>query len=618
LPAARPTSHLPNFVWWLALGLLVFAGFFSQRVYVRLHHHAPPPPPGREREAFLALSFGKIGDFGEDFMPAAAFAEGLKALHDAGYSTVSLAQVDGFFRQGKPLPDRPLLLLFEEAQRDSTEIADAALASLGFRAVAFTDVRQLQATNTDLISIHRLEQLVSTGRWEFGIAGCRGADEGAEAFSTEELRHDRAALENWMGQPALAVDCRRALVDPDAASAWKTALSQASVPLGFVLLNPRADYRDDLPFALRSIHVAKDWQAQDFVARVEAHAPRRETFRDDFAASTPSPAWLVDRADLTQKNGTLQIAARSGDNGALISLGGTERWGDADVEVEVAEVVRGQFWLTLRSQLGAYLRLGLVDGQAVAQESDGKETHQLGRRAAPARHVKLGLRVIGSRAIATVDGVPLLDRPAEIPAGLERGPLALAVWEPDGDGAVRLARIEAKPLRRHYGIVGARPSAEAWEELRHRVDELAALSPRYFAWRGDRGVETGERDEAMVIFAGLHRLKLLPAVQLELDPSAARDTKALESQLVRWASSPGFGGLNLIIDGRIAADPRWSAFFAGLREKLARSHEELALTVVGGSPQDDDALLHAPADDVSALQIAVGRTLSIDSGGAAS
>ena len=142
-------------MWWLALGFLVFAGFFSQRVYVRLHQHAPPPP-GREREAFLALSFGKIGDFGEDFMPSAAFTEGLKALRDAGYATVSLAQVDAFLRQGKPLPDRPLLLLLEEAQRDSTESADAALASLGFRAVAFTDVRQLQAANVDLISIHRL------------------------------------------------------------------------------------------------------------------------------------------------------------------------------------------------------------------------------------------------------------------------------------------------------------------------------------------------------------------------------------------------------------------------------------------------------------------------------
>src|SRR5207237_9913670 len=79
LPAARPTSHLPNFVWWLAVGFLVFAGFFSQRVYVQLHHHAPPPP-GREREAFLALSFGKICDFGEEFMPSGAFADVLNAL----------------------------------------------------------------------------------------------------------------------------------------------------------------------------------------------------------------------------------------------------------------------------------------------------------------------------------------------------------------------------------------------------------------------------------------------------------------------------------------------------------------------------------------------------------
>jgi len=352
------------------------------------------------------------------------------------------------------------------------------------------------------------------------------------------------------------------------------------------------------------------------VARVAASAPRRTDFRDEFAAPEPSRAWLVDRGELTQKDGRLRIAARAGENGALVSLAGTERWRDADVAVEVDEVVHGQFWLTLRSQVGSALRLGLVDGEAILQESDGKETHQLGRRDAGTRHVRLGLRMIGSRAIATVDGMPLTDRPAEVPPGVERGTLALAVWEPEGGAAVRLQRIEARPLRRRYGIVGARPSGEAWEEIRHRVDDIAALSPRYFAWRDGHGIETTDRDEAMVIFAGLHRLKLLPAVQMDVDIGAVRQSAAIEKQLLAWASRPGPGeGLNLLVDARIAADAQWAAFFARLRDELARKHADLALTVIGGSPDGDDgSVLHAPADDLSALQIAEGRMLAIGSG----
>jgi hypothetical protein len=616
LPTARPTSHLPNFMLWLGLLLLGIAGFFSQQLYVRHHAHAPPPP-GREREAFVALSFGKIGDNVDDAMTSAAFLETLQVLRSAGFLTVSLAQVDALLRSGAALPDHPLLLLFEEAQRDTMDAADAALAKVGFRAAAFADVRQLEAGNVDLVSRHRLGQLVDGDRWEFAIAGCppKPADEASESFvSSDELRHGREQLARWTGKSPLAAECRRPLSGA-ATNAWNTALKEASLPLGFVLGNPRADYRDDPPFALRSVRVAKEWRANDVLERVAAHAPRREPFRDEFSGVQPSRAWVVDRGEVTQQHGSLRLAARAGDNGALASLGGTERWRDAEVTVEVDQLVRGQFWLTLRSQPGTALRLGLADGFVVLQESDDKETHQLARRQAGSRHVKLGLRVIGTRAIATVDGVAMLDRPAAVPIGIDRGPLALAVWEPQGGAEVRLARIEARPLARQYGIVGARPSADAWEELRHRVDELAALSPRWFAWRGDRAVETTERDDAMVIFAGLHRLALLPAVQLDLDHTAAAQRAGLAKQLFRWATEPGsIEGLNLIVDRRIAVDPDWTAFFADLRAKLAPHQARLALTIIDGSPQDDPVeLFHLPPDDVSALQIAEGRILDIGS-----
>jgi hypothetical protein len=620
LPTARRTPHLPNFLWWLGLIGLAAAALVSGKLYVYSYRDRLVLP-GREREAFVALSFGKIAESGEDVIRAASFAAGLKALRDAGYSSVSLREVDRLLREGKALPDKPLILLFEEAQRASTEIADATLRELGFRGVAFADVPQLEAGNVDLVSRHRLAQLVASGRWEIGIAGCGGAEEkgSAEAsVSAPELHRARPLLQSWTGEPPLAIDCHSPLSAGNAASdTWRGALEGASLRLGFVLGNPRAVYRDDPPFELRRVRVGKDWGPRELVAHVAASEPRRSSFVDDFSSVEPSPAWLVDRGELDQHDRTLQIAARPGDTGSLVLLGGTERWRDAYVGVEVAEVLRGQFWISLRARSGASLRFGLVDGDAVLQASDGAETHQLARRRVGRREVKLGLRVIGDRAVATLDDEPFIDRPAELPAGLEYGPLALAVWDPNGGAKARLRRVAAMPLQPECGIVSSAPVAEAWEELRGEIDELTALSPRYFAWRRNQAVAAEERDQTMAIFASYHRVKLLPAARIE--NGSALDFTALEEQLLRWAGSPGFDGLNVVVEPKLASDPRWMRMLRGVRRRLLERRKELAVTLVGGTPGGVDIggvgpVFYAREDDVSALQTAIGSLVLVGPG----
>jgi hypothetical protein len=619
LPAARPTQHLPNFLWWLGLIGLAAAALVSEKLYVYSHRDRLVPP-GREREAFVALSFGKIAESGEDVIRAASFAAGLKALRDAGYTSVSLREVDRLLREGKALPERPLVLLFEEAQRASTEIADATLRELGFQGVAFADVPQLEVGNVDLVSRHRLAQLVASGRWEIGIAGCGGAEEkGADAsVSPPELARARTLLQSWTGASPLAIDCHSPLSAGKAASdTWRRALEGASLRLGFVLGNPRAVYRDDPPFELRRVRVGKDWGPRELVAHVAASEPRRAPFVDDFSSVEPSPAWFVDRGELDQHDRTLQIAARPGESGSLLLLGGTERWRDAYVGVEVVEVLRGQFWISLRARSGASLRFGLVDGDAVLQASDGAETHQLARRRVGRREVKLGLRVIGDRAVATLDDEPFIDRPAELPAGLEYGPLALAVWDPDGGAKARLRRVAARPLRPQCGIVSPAPVAEAWEELRGEIDELTALSPRYFAWRGNQAVAAEERDQTMAIFASYHRVKLVPAARIETD--SATDFTALEDQLLRWAGSPGFDGLNVVVEPKLASDPRWMRMLRDVHRRLLERRRELALTLVGGTPGGVDIggvgpVFYAREDDVSAVQTAIGSLVLVGPG----
>ncbi|HSD10332.1 MAG TPA: hypothetical protein VLF14_05075 [Candidatus Binatia bacterium] len=612
LPASRPTHHLPNFLWWLGLVGLAAATLLSGK----LDMHGRPDPLAlhpREREAFVVLSFGKIAESGQDVIHKASFAEGLEALREAGYSSVSLADVDRFLRDRKPLPERPLLLVFEEVQRASTEIADATLRAVGFRGVAFADVPELEAGSVDLVSRHRLAQLVAGGRWEIGIAGCGGAPERESAetsVSVQELRRARALVESWTGRSPLAIDCHIPLSAGDAArDIWRRALESASFRLAFVLGNPRAVYRDDPPFELRRVRVGKDWGPRELLAHVAASEPRRGPFVDDFSAAEPSPAWFIDRGDVAEGNRTFELAAKQGESGSLVLLRGTERWRDAYVGVEVAEVIRGQFWIALRARPGPSLRFGLVDGDAVLQTSDGTETHQIARRTVGRREVKLGLRVIGDRAIATLDGEPFLDRPAELPAGLEYGPLALAVWDPDGGAKAWLRRVVARPLQPECGIVSASPAAEAWEELRGEINDLTALSPRYFAWRGDRAVAAEAQDPAMAIFASYHRVKLLPAVRIEL--GSATDLAALEDQLVRWVGSADFDGLNLVVEPKLVTDRNWLRMLGDLDRLLRKRRKELALTLVGGDPEGVDVgdvarVFYAREDDVSALQTAVG------------
>jgi len=231
--------------------------------------------------------------------------------------------------------------------------------------------------------------------------------------------------------------------------------------------------------------------------------------------------------------------------------------------------------------------------------------------------VKLGLRLIGDRAVATLDDEPFMDRPAELPPGLDYGPLALAVWDPDGGAKARLRRVAARPLRPECGIVAPAPVAEAWENLRGEIDELTALSPRYFAWRGNQAVTAEQQDPAMGIFASYHRVKLLPAARIEIGSST--DFAALEDQLFRWAALPGFDGLNLVVAPKLATDPKLMRMLGEVHGRLRKDQKELALTLVGGPPGTVDVggvrwVFYAREDDVSAVQTAIGSLALVGPG----
>ena len=580
LPPAQRVSHGRNALWWVLLLALAGGVYYTEVVLIEKDEKVILPT-GNEREAFLAITFGKIAERGPDAIPAESFREQLRALRGAGYTAIGLDSLDAFYNGGRPLPDRPIVLLFDNVQRDSIEIADEALAETKFRAIAFADVGALSSGNIDLVSLHRLEQLADSGRWDIGVSACPSPaapkPEDSPNATIIAFKNARELVEKWIDRPVRAINCERALIREESGE-FREALTKGGYSFGVVLASPRLNYVDDSPMELRRVRVAKEWTADDLVASLASRMPRRSRFVDTFDQPVPKADWIADRADLAIADGALRVTAREGAAGGVVQLGGTDRWSDGEATVTVAERPDGQFWMSLRSGSGGAVRVGFADGRAAIQKTEGGTTHGYGSREISGKQFVLGLKVIGGRATASVDGQMIGDRPVEMPKGADRGALTLSVWDEDGKASVRIKRVEATPLPARAAIVAAVPGAGVWDELRRQVDELATISPRYYTWKEGRGSQTGGGDAALSIFASHHRLHLLPAVDVQLDASRP-DVAAFNSQILRWAREPGIDGLNLVVSRDLATNAGWRKLVNDLRGQLRDENRQLAVTV---------------------------------------
>ncbi|MEA2626480.1 MAG: hypothetical protein QOD06_2525 [Candidatus Binatota bacterium] len=609
LPPPQPISHWRNLYWWIAIAggaaLVVWgAAFFPER-----RRDAPRAAAKQEREAFLAIGFSRVSERDPVAIPADAFRREIAELDDAGFHAVGPADVEAFVHDGAPLPARPIVLTFDEARRETLDIADAALRDHDFRGVVFVQVEPLEQGNLQYVSWHRLTQLVASGRWEVGLSACwpNGVEKALDLITlSDSIRHGRELLEERSGAHVTAVDCVRPLDElPATDKAWARVARAASFTVGFLKAPPGANYRTDPALGLRRVRVTRDWLDRKLVPVLEASLPRREPYQDDFSRPEPSPAWMIDHGKMDVQSSSLRIAAAPDEDGAMVFLGGTERWRDAEATVEVASPPEGQFWLYLRrGGQASHVRLGISEGRVLLQRSTaGGGTRQFGSMPLPDGKVELTLRVVGSRAIAKVDGRILGDRPLAVPEELATGGVAIAVWDEDSAKAsARVLKFAARPMFERAAIVPASPAESEWRALREQAPELTTVSPRYFRWENGAG-STAPRDTSLEIFAHYQHWRLLPAVRIA-GALADPERRALAAEVSRWAADPAFHGINLILDGGEANE--WTAWLERVRGSLAQDGKRLAITWVGarGPRNSTTSDFFLPASGETGLEIA--------------
>lgn len=582
IPAPRHARHIGALFWWSMVLVAIFGvQYWSSHVPSGLT--ATSQASRTEREAFIAFVFGKVSAEDPAAIHPSVLRRQLAQLKDSGSHPVRLEDVRLFLERGEPLPPKPFLLVFDEARRETVDAVEPVLTDLQLPAVSFVSVAEVEGGNVDLVSRRRIGKMAASGRWEVGVNACQRPanverSETSAAQEKTDFRSDSVTLQRWAARPVLAASCLWGWSDTaNMRSRWLKALDQAAIPLGFVTRAPGVNHQDDRAVMLRLIRIPReDGQTDALVRHTVAHTPREKPFVDDFEDGELDHAWVTSGDHAYTRNGKLHLTAGAGDTDGWMSLGGTARWRDVQVEVELDEPSSGQFWIYARRNTSAsFVRLGTVDRRVILQKSDADgQTRQMASREVDGGPLRLSLRVLGSRAVAYLDGEPLLDRPAQLPGHVTEGPVSLAVWNAEGAASASLRRVAVNPLSRRYLVVAAQPAQGDFARMRREAVDVWAISPRLFRWHNGSGSASDPPALALEIFVRHHRLALLPAVTLDELPPESK-WHGFSQRMLEWAGRPGFAGLNMVVD---SIGPRDIGRIEDLRRTLGARGKELVVT----------------------------------------
>jgi len=156
----------------ILLAFVIAFGLIMQRVRESHRAHAVP-----------ILMYHKIGDVANNawWVPTDVFERQLRALRDQGYSTVLPDDIVNHRKSGKRLPQKSVIITFDDGYRDSLAIAEPLLKQYGFHAVAYlitdavaeTPESRQQFEGVDIVTWPEVKAMQKRGTFVFGGHGHR-------------------------------------------------------------------------------------------------------------------------------------------------------------------------------------------------------------------------------------------------------------------------------------------------------------------------------------------------------------------------------------------------------------------------------------------------------------
>jgi len=248
-------------------------------------------------------------------MPVSRFADQMRGLSEEGFTPLTVTELERMVRQEGALPERPVVITFDDARTDSFSLADPILDRYSMKATMFVPTARI--TDEDLYHASRrsLRRYAGTGRWELQShgheahnwitatsEGYTGSFLGSRMWIPAEERYETGPefgnrLRKDYCESAEQV---RTLV-PDKAtrgyafpySDFGQAAQKADYALASINVEPvrevcgfgfiqrpsgynRLRFRQPLPPLLRRFTVPYDWGGRDLLEFLAADHPRNE------------------------------------------------------------------------------------------------------------------------------------------------------------------------------------------------------------------------------------------------------------------------------------------------------------------------------------------------------
>lgn len=121
------------------------------QVPILMYHYVSelPPNPDRYRRDLTVLPEN--------------FAAHLRYLKDAGYQTVTLADLYLYWTQGYPLPEKPIVLTFDDGYRDAYEVVFPMLLEHGFTGTFFVLATPAHFEHPEYLTWAQMKEMSDAG-----------------------------------------------------------------------------------------------------------------------------------------------------------------------------------------------------------------------------------------------------------------------------------------------------------------------------------------------------------------------------------------------------------------------------------------------------------------------
>jgi hypothetical protein len=485
------------------------------------------PAAWKSWEGFFVLSYTGITKSDEpDYVLPARFRVQLRALKEAGYQTIKLADAMAFLQGQGPLPEKALLLLFEGDRKDSYIEATPVLEKMGFFGNLCVPTKLIRSWGNFFLKEGELKKVCQHPNWDLVSMGHQAIDlirvdaKGGEGhFLSRRLwltnkQEDDGAFRQRLTEDYVTAGgnlsrlCDHRVIaylypytdtgagagaDPLAAD-----INRLGVETNYLMAftragNPFNGSQGDR-YNLTRLRVQGNWDGHRLVTELAKYSPRQEAL----TAIGNQESWqLVNGPQL--ENGVIRLPIDS-----LAWVRGTDNWSDVDVKVRLRFAPGAQTAIYVRhAGPQTYLRLTAADQEISLQERLGGVMQTLVRqpvKQSADQSFTLRFKVQGNRAWAWFNNAPVI-RSAPLTSLTRMGSIGIGAQ----DGQVTVEDFAAAPLR--YVVALARDYGQLPSDLREKT---RVIIPTWFSLSSLPEVDMARRHE--VLLAAAAGVETIPAV----------------------------------------------------------------------------------------------------------